>query len=165
MWHLYFDLFFGTGMNDICSPMVMILQDEGDAFWCFYHAMRKLVHIVVLSWHLCLFQGNERVRESIIDENFRIIQGKFFWEQVSWVWGVTSTSLFCKGKSSIHVHRFSATPLVGVCKRRRVLALPHSQTKTLKMEISYPAQNCASGRKIVMVLEFPKLQHVAMTSF
>ncbi|KAI4338988.1 hypothetical protein MLD38_023981 [Melastoma candidum] len=36
------DIGYVQGMNDICSPMVMILEDEGDAFWCFYHAMRKL---------------------------------------------------------------------------------------------------------------------------
>ncbi|XWS36460.1 hypothetical protein CRYUN_Cryun20dG0087500 [Craigia yunnanensis] len=29
-------------MNDICSPMVILLEDEADAFWCFEHAMRRL---------------------------------------------------------------------------------------------------------------------------
>ena len=31
------------GMNDICSPMVILLENEADAFWCFERAMRRLV--------------------------------------------------------------------------------------------------------------------------
>lgn len=31
------------GMNDICSPMVVLLDNEADAFWCFERAMRRLV--------------------------------------------------------------------------------------------------------------------------
>ncbi|WOG87165.1 hypothetical protein DCAR_0206388 [Daucus carota subsp. sativus] len=31
------------GMNDICSPMVILLEDDADAFWCYEHAMRRLV--------------------------------------------------------------------------------------------------------------------------
>ncbi|XP_048233006.1 rab GTPase-activating protein 22 isoform X2 [Ricinus communis] len=31
-----------AGMNDICSPMVILLENEADAFWCFDHAMQKL---------------------------------------------------------------------------------------------------------------------------
>ncbi|XP_057480514.1 uncharacterized protein LOC130767619 isoform X3 [Actinidia eriantha] len=30
------------GMNDICSPMVILMENEADAFWCFERAMRKL---------------------------------------------------------------------------------------------------------------------------
>ncbi|XP_063943247.1 uncharacterized protein LOC108208450 isoform X1 [Daucus carota subsp. sativus] len=30
------------GMNDICSPMVILLEDDADAFWCYEHAMRRL---------------------------------------------------------------------------------------------------------------------------
>ncbi|XP_016709360.2 rab GTPase-activating protein 22 [Gossypium hirsutum] len=30
------------GMNDICSPMVILLENEADAFWCFERAMRRL---------------------------------------------------------------------------------------------------------------------------
>lgn len=30
------------GMNDICSPMVILLEDEADAFWCYEHAMRRV---------------------------------------------------------------------------------------------------------------------------
>lgn len=30
-------------MSDICSPMIILLENEADAFWCFEHAMRRLV--------------------------------------------------------------------------------------------------------------------------
>ncbi|KAK9280953.1 hypothetical protein L1049_003844 [Liquidambar formosana] len=30
------------GMNDVCSPMVILLENEADAFWCFEHVMRRL---------------------------------------------------------------------------------------------------------------------------
>ncbi|KAL8101176.1 uncharacterized protein LOC141683477 isoform X1 [Apium graveolens] len=30
------------GMNDICSPMIILLEDEADAFWCYEHAMRRV---------------------------------------------------------------------------------------------------------------------------
>ncbi|KAK2984603.1 hypothetical protein RJ640_029109 [Escallonia rubra] len=30
------------GMSDICSPMVNLLENEADAFWCFEHAMRRV---------------------------------------------------------------------------------------------------------------------------
>ncbi|XP_076960975.1 uncharacterized protein LOC143637477 isoform X1 [Bidens hawaiensis] len=36
------DIGYVQGMNDICSPMVMLLKDEADAFWCFEHAMRRV---------------------------------------------------------------------------------------------------------------------------
>ncbi|KAL3829004.1 hypothetical protein ACJIZ3_025282 [Penstemon smallii] len=29
-------------MNDICSPMIILLEHEADAFWCFERAMRRL---------------------------------------------------------------------------------------------------------------------------
>lgn len=32
-----------AGMNDICSPMIVLLENEADAFWCFEHTMRRLV--------------------------------------------------------------------------------------------------------------------------
>lgn len=31
------------GMNDLCSPMVVLFDNEGDAFWCFERLMRRLV--------------------------------------------------------------------------------------------------------------------------
>ncbi|XP_022758461.1 TBC1 domain family member 15-like isoform X2 [Durio zibethinus] len=36
------DICYVQGMNDICSPMVILLEDEADAFWCFERAMRRL---------------------------------------------------------------------------------------------------------------------------
>ncbi|KAK8565275.1 hypothetical protein V6N12_058842 [Hibiscus sabdariffa] len=30
------------GMNDICSPMIILLENDADAFWCFERAMRRL---------------------------------------------------------------------------------------------------------------------------
>ncbi|XAR61079.1 hypothetical protein NMG60_11034683 [Bertholletia excelsa] len=30
------------GMNDICSPMVILMENEADAFWCFERVMRRL---------------------------------------------------------------------------------------------------------------------------
>ncbi|XP_048233009.1 TBC1 domain family member 15 isoform X5 [Ricinus communis] len=36
------DIGYVQGMNDICSPMVILLENEADAFWCFDHAMQKL---------------------------------------------------------------------------------------------------------------------------
>ncbi|EXB53496.1 TBC1 domain family member 15 [Morus notabilis] len=37
------DIGYVQGMNDICSPMVILLDDEADAFWCFERAMRRLM--------------------------------------------------------------------------------------------------------------------------
>lgn len=39
----YLGLFCWAGMNDIASPMVILLENEADAYWCFEHAMRRLV--------------------------------------------------------------------------------------------------------------------------
>ncbi|KAI3866002.1 hypothetical protein MKX03_019527 [Papaver bracteatum] len=36
------DVGYCQGMSDLCSPMIMILDDEADAFWCFERLMRKL---------------------------------------------------------------------------------------------------------------------------
>ena len=38
-----------VGMNDICSPMIILFEDEADAFWCFERVMRRLVRRI--SWH------------------------------------------------------------------------------------------------------------------
>nr|CAN83875.1 hypothetical protein VITISV_014758 [Vitis vinifera] len=37
------DIGYCQGMNDICSPMVILIENEADAFWCFERAMRRLV--------------------------------------------------------------------------------------------------------------------------
>ncbi|CAL9017505.1 unnamed protein product [Prunus brigantina] len=31
-----------AGMSDLCSPMIILLEDEADAFWCFERLMRRL---------------------------------------------------------------------------------------------------------------------------
>ncbi|XP_057535892.1 rab GTPase-activating protein 22-like isoform X2 [Amaranthus tricolor] len=36
------DISYVQGMNDICSPMVILLENEADAYWCFARAMRRL---------------------------------------------------------------------------------------------------------------------------
>ncbi|CAL0328917.1 unnamed protein product [Lupinus luteus] len=36
------DVGYGQGMSDLCSPMIMLLNDEADAFWCFERLMRRL---------------------------------------------------------------------------------------------------------------------------
>ncbi|CAL0303828.1 unnamed protein product [Lupinus luteus] len=37
------DVGYGQGMSDLCSPMIMLLNDEADAFWCFERLMRRLM--------------------------------------------------------------------------------------------------------------------------
>ncbi|XP_010526495.1 PREDICTED: TBC1 domain family member 15-like isoform X1 [Tarenaya hassleriana] len=36
------DIGYVQGMNDICSPMIILLENEADAFWCFERTMRRL---------------------------------------------------------------------------------------------------------------------------
>ncbi|GAA0169060.1 GTPase-activating protein [Lithospermum erythrorhizon] len=36
------DVGYCQGMSDLSSPMIMVLDDEADSFWCFEHMMRKL---------------------------------------------------------------------------------------------------------------------------
>ncbi|KAF7804619.1 TBC1 domain family member 15-like isoform X1 [Senna tora] len=36
------DIGYVRGMNDICSPMVILLDNEADSFWCFERAMRRM---------------------------------------------------------------------------------------------------------------------------
>ncbi|CAH8340726.1 unnamed protein product [Eruca vesicaria subsp. sativa] len=36
------DIGYVQEMNDICSPMIILIEDEADAFWCFERAMRRL---------------------------------------------------------------------------------------------------------------------------
>ncbi|TXG67854.1 hypothetical protein EZV62_009129 [Acer yangbiense] len=36
------DVGYCQGMSDLCSPMIMLLDDEADAFWCFERLMRRL---------------------------------------------------------------------------------------------------------------------------
>ncbi|KAE8660169.1 early nodulin-like protein 3-like [Hibiscus syriacus] len=36
------DVGYCQGMSDICSPMIILLKNEADAFWCFERLMRRL---------------------------------------------------------------------------------------------------------------------------
>ncbi|KAK4750627.1 hypothetical protein SAY87_004109 [Trapa incisa] len=36
------DVGYCQGMSDLCSPMIMLLEDEADAFWCFERLMKRL---------------------------------------------------------------------------------------------------------------------------
>ncbi|ESQ54560.1 hypothetical protein EUTSA_v10025248mg [Eutrema salsugineum] len=36
------DVGYCQGMSDLCSPMIILLDDEADSFWCFERLMRRL---------------------------------------------------------------------------------------------------------------------------
>lgn len=36
------DIGYCQGMSDLCSPMIILLEDEADAFWCFERLMRRM---------------------------------------------------------------------------------------------------------------------------
>ncbi|GAY52209.1 hypothetical protein CUMW_140160 [Citrus unshiu] len=36
------DVGYCQGMSDLCSPMIILLENEADAFWCFERLMRRL---------------------------------------------------------------------------------------------------------------------------
>ncbi|GLT72104.1 hypothetical protein SLA2020_440640 [Shorea laevis] len=36
------DVGYCQGMSDLCSPMIILIEDEADAFWCFERLMRRL---------------------------------------------------------------------------------------------------------------------------
>ncbi|XP_057506643.1 uncharacterized protein LOC130789883 isoform X1 [Actinidia eriantha] len=36
------DVGYCQGMSDLCSPMIILLEDESDAFWCFERLMRRM---------------------------------------------------------------------------------------------------------------------------
>ncbi|KAK8622867.1 hypothetical protein V6N13_117766 [Hibiscus sabdariffa] len=38
------DVGYCQGMSDLCSPMIILLEHEADAFWCFERLMRRLMH-------------------------------------------------------------------------------------------------------------------------
>lgn len=37
------DVNYCQGMSDLCSPMIILLDDEADAFWCFQRLMKRLL--------------------------------------------------------------------------------------------------------------------------
>ncbi|KAL0435576.1 UNVERIFIED_CONTAM: TBC1 domain family member 15 [Sesamum radiatum] len=47
------DIGYVQGMNDICSPMVILIEHEADAFWCFERAMRRLKYIACCAINSC----------------------------------------------------------------------------------------------------------------
>lgn len=42
------------GMSDLCSPMIILLEDEADAFWCFERLMRRLVRPCMKLLDICI---------------------------------------------------------------------------------------------------------------
>ncbi|KAK7393380.1 hypothetical protein VNO78_21933 [Psophocarpus tetragonolobus] len=36
------DIGYVQGMNDICSPLIMLVENEADCYWCFERAMRRM---------------------------------------------------------------------------------------------------------------------------
>lgn len=36
------DIGYVQGMNDICSPLIILIENEADCFWCFDRAMRRM---------------------------------------------------------------------------------------------------------------------------
>ncbi|BBH10167.1 Ypt/Rab-GAP domain of gyp1p superfamily protein [Prunus dulcis] len=68
------DIGYVQGMNDICSPMVILIDNEADAFWCFERAMRRLTRMDVRTpkWRSELrVEGFRRTRGRPERENFR----------------------------------------------------------------------------------------------
>lgn len=50
-----FDLGYVQGMSDLLSPLLMLLNDEVDAFWCFAGLMKKVVNIRIILKDLLTF--------------------------------------------------------------------------------------------------------------
>lgn len=50
---LNFDLGYVQGMSDILSPILLVMEDEVDAFWCFvgYMDNLKLVSFLIFYCH------------------------------------------------------------------------------------------------------------------
>ncbi|GFP82937.1 tbc1 domain family member 15 [Phtheirospermum japonicum] len=56
------DIGYVQGMNDICSPMVILFEHEADAFWCFERAMRRLV-MWAMEYNPDIYSAYEESRE------------------------------------------------------------------------------------------------------
>ncbi|WOL18061.1 TBC1 domain family member 15-like [Canna indica] len=37
------DIGYCQGMSDLCSPIIILIENEADAFWCFEHLMRRVL--------------------------------------------------------------------------------------------------------------------------
>ncbi|CAI0437106.1 unnamed protein product [Linum tenue] len=61
------DVGYCQGMSDLCSPMIILLDDEADAFWCFERLMRRLYQpsndLLLLEFQK---RGNFRCTESSV---------------------------------------------------------------------------------------------------
>ncbi|KAL8089128.1 hypothetical protein AgCh_038778 [Apium graveolens] len=55
------------GMNDICSPMIILLEDDADAFWCYEHAMRRVV-MWAMEYNPNMFQRYEKSEEPTVEK-------------------------------------------------------------------------------------------------
>lgn len=48
-------------MSDLCSPMLLLLPNEADAFWCFQHLMARVVRDALLILRLSLLNQSFRL--------------------------------------------------------------------------------------------------------
>ena len=56
-----FDLGYVQGMSDLLSPILFVMSDEVDAFWCFVGFMDKVVTFpLVMYLHVCLYVSRKR---------------------------------------------------------------------------------------------------------
>lgn len=42
-----FDLGYVQGMNDLLAPILVTIDSEPDAFWCFDHFMKKMASLLI----------------------------------------------------------------------------------------------------------------------
>lgn len=59
------DVGYCQGMSDLCSPMIVLLEDEADSFFCFERLMRRLVlvtfnHTFNVSFFCVWYYGTKR---------------------------------------------------------------------------------------------------------
>lgn len=60
------DVGYCQGMSDLCSPMIVLLEDEADSFFCFERLMRRLVlvtfnHTFNVSFFCVWYYGTKRL--------------------------------------------------------------------------------------------------------
>ena len=56
-----FDLGYVQGMSDLLSPILFVMSDEVDAFWCFVGFMDKVVTFPLIMYlHVCLYVSVKR---------------------------------------------------------------------------------------------------------
>ncbi|KAL6505237.1 hypothetical protein OROGR_025054 [Orobanche gracilis] len=74
------DIGYVQGMNDICSPMVILFAHEADAFWCFERVMRRL-HLEELDGGEYLFAI--RMLMVLFRRELSFVDAMYLWE-VMW---------------------------------------------------------------------------------